>query len=190
MQPLDTHDTARFATHAAEGTIPLAVGLSMTLPGIPVVFAGDEFGLTGVDGEMSRTPIPWNRIDEPEVAERIALYRDLIGIRHAHEALRTGGLRFVYVDETAVAFVRESTAGSVLVLATTADVDVELPAHVLPGASAADSLYGDATLATAGDGSVLLAAEGPAFAAWALPGVSAPPVKAASVELPRAGGVI
>ncbi|WP_223170678.1 alpha-amylase family glycosyl hydrolase [Microbacterium sp. NIBRBAC000506063] len=59
MQPLDTHDTGRFATNAAPGTIPLAVGLSMTMPGVPVVFAGDEFGATGGDGEASRTPIPW-----------------------------------------------------------------------------------------------------------------------------------
>lgn len=185
MQPLDTHDTARFATHAADGTVPLAVGLSMTLPGLPVVFAGDEFGLTGVDGEMSRTPLPWSRVDEPEIAERIALYRDLIGLRRAHEALRTGGLRFVHVDDASLAFVRESADETVLVLAARGDVDVELPAHVLPGADAATSLFGDATLATAGDGAVVLAAEGPVFAAWSLPGVSAPPVVAGSTPHPR-----
>jgi glycosidase len=38
----------------------VAFGLAVTLPGIPVVFAGDEFGLVGVDGEASRTPIPWS----------------------------------------------------------------------------------------------------------------------------------
>jgi alpha-glucosidase len=35
-------------------------------------------------------------------------------------------------------------------------------------------LYGDATLATASDGSLLLSADGPVFAAWALPGVVVP----------------
>nr|WP_274637238.1 glycoside hydrolase family 13 protein [Microbacterium bovistercoris] len=174
MQPLDTHDTARFATHAAPGTVPLAVGLSMTLPGLPVVFAGDEFALTGVDGEMSRTPIPWDRIDEPEVAERIALYRDLIGLRHAHEALRTGGLRWLHVDDQTVVFVREAASGSVLVLAARSDVDVVLPAPLVIGAGAAEAAFGEATLGVAADGSVLLSAEGPVFAAWALPGVVAP----------------
>lgn len=174
MQPLDTHDTARFATNAAPGTVPVAVGLSMTLPGLPVVFAGDEFGLTGVDGESSRTPIPWGSEDRPETAERIALYRDLVGIRRAHPVLGTGGLRWLHVDDECVVFVRESAAETVLVLAARGDADVALPPRALAGAAGAAALFGDATLAVADDGAVALAADGPVFAAWALPGVAAP----------------
>ena len=174
MQPLDTHDTARFATNAAPGTVPVAVGLSMTLPGLPVVFAGDEFGLTGVDGEASRTPIPWGTEDRPETAERIALYRDLVRLRRAHPVLGTGGLRWLHVDDECLVFVRESEAETVLVLAARGDVDIELPPGTLTGAPAAEDLFGDATLAVAEGGAVALAAEGPAFAAWALPGVAAP----------------
>jgi alpha-glucosidase len=176
MQPLDTHDTARFATHAAPGTIPLAVGLSMTLPGLPVVFAGDEYGAVGVDGEASRTPMPWGTEGEPDTADRLALYRDLIRLRRDHAVLATGGLRWVHVDDETVVFVRESAEESVLVLASRGDVDVELPAVAVPGAAAAVALYGDATLATASDGSVLVSADGPVFAAWTLPGVVLPGV--------------
>ncbi|MGN7861711.1 glycoside hydrolase family 13 protein [Microbacterium sp. 22303] len=174
MQPLDTHDTARFATNAAPGTVPVAVGLSMTLPGLPVVFAGDEFGLTGVDGEASRTPIPWGTEGQPDTAERIALYRDLVGLRRAHPVLGTGGLRWLHVDDDGLVFVRESAEETVLVLAARGDVDIELPAGALAGAAAAEALFGDATLAVADDGAVALAAEGPVFAAWTLPGVAAP----------------
>ncbi|MGO4680892.1 glycoside hydrolase family 13 protein [Microbacterium sp. 2MCAF23] len=174
MQPLDTHDTARFATNAAPGTVPVAVGLSMTLPGLPVVFAGDEFGLTGVDGEASRTPIPWGTEVQPDTAERIALYRDLVGLRRAHPVLGTGGLRWLHVDDDGLVFVRESAEETVLVLAARGDVDIELPAGALAGAAAAEALFGDATLAVADDGAVALAAEGPVFAAWTLPGVAAP----------------
>lgn len=174
MQPLDTHDTGRFATNAPADTVPVAVGLSMTLPGVPVVFAGDEFGLTGADGESSRTPIPWQDIDEGEIADRIALYRELVGIRRAHPALATGGLRWLHVDEETIVFVRESAAESVLVLATRGGADVELVPGALGGADAATELTGDATLAVASDGAVLLTADGPAFAAWALPGVALP----------------
>lgn len=171
MQPLDTHDTARFATNAAPGTIPVAVGLSMTMPGIPVVFAGDEFGLTGADGESSRTPIPWGTETEDETAERIALYRELIALRNEHEALRTGGMRWVHVDDECVVFVRESASESVLVLAARGDVDVSLPSGVVSGADVAVHAYGEATLGASADGSFMLAADGPAFAAWVLPGV-------------------
>lgn len=174
MQPLDTHDTARFATNAAPGTTALALGLSMTLPGLPVVFAGDEFGLTGTDGEMSRTPMPWGSESEPVTAEVLSTYRSLIALRREHSVLGTGGLRWVHVDDETIVFVRESAAGSVLVLATRGGADVSLDAGALPGAEAASALFGDATLAVASDGSVALAADGPAFAAWSLPGTVVP----------------
>jgi alpha-glucosidase len=174
MQPLDTHDTARFATNAAPGAIPVAVGLSLTMPGLPVVFAGDEFGLTGADGEESRTPMPWGTEAEPGVAERIALYRDLIALRRDHPALQTGGFRWVHVDDETVVFVREAAAETLLVLATRGDADAALAAGAVPGAAEATALFGDATLAVADDGAVLLSADGPAFAVWSLPGVAAP----------------
>jgi len=174
MQPLDTHDTGRFATNAAPGTVPVAAGLMMTLPGLPVVFAGDEFGLLGVDGEASRTPIPWGTEGEPAVAERLALYRELIALRHAHPVLSTGGLRWVHVDDECVVFARESADETLLVLAAKGDADAELPAGALPGAAGAEPLFGDATLAVAADGSVLLSADGPAFAVWRLAGVDVP----------------
>ncbi|MGW8483259.1 glycoside hydrolase family 13 protein [Microbacterium sp. NPDC055903] len=174
MQPLDTHDTARFATNAASGTMPIAVGLSMTLPGVPVVFAGDEFGLTGADGESSRTPMPWGGEDEPAVAAQLRLYRSLIALRREHPVLATGGMRWLHVDDETIVFVRESTEETVLVLATSAGADVDLPADLVLGADAAEELHGAATLAFAEDGSVLIVAEGPSFAVWSLPGVVAP----------------
>lgn len=174
MQPLDTHDTARFATNAGPGTIPVAVGLMLTLPGMPVVFAGDEFGLTGADGEASRTPMPWGTESEPEVAERLRLYRDAIALRRAHPVLATGGLRWLHVDDDTVVFVREAADECVLVVASKGDADAVIPAGALPDAHAAEAVFGDATLAVATDGSVLLSADGPAFAAWTLPGVAAP----------------
>jgi alpha-glucosidase len=179
MQALDTHDTARFATNAAPGAIPVAVGLSMTLPGLPVVFAGDEFGLVGADGEASRTPMPWGTEDDAVVAERIALYRGLIALRNAHPALQTGGFRWLHVDDEAIVFVRESVDETVLVLAARGGADAAIAPAALAGAAAAEALVGDAVLDLADDGTVLLAATGPTFAAWSLPGVAAPAVPAA-----------
>lgn len=185
MQPLDTHDTGRFATNAAAGTIPVALGLSMTMPGLPVVFAGDEFGELGADGELSRTPMPWGTEDEPEVAARLALYRELIELRRTHRALAVGGLRWLHVDDETVVFVREASDESMLVLATRGDADVVLAPGLLH--DDARAVFGDATLAAASDGGIRLAAAGPAFAAWVLPGVTAP---VAPGELDTAGAVL
>ncbi|WP_022900305.1 glycoside hydrolase family 13 protein [Humibacter albus] len=63
MNALDTHDVPRFRTHARPGAVPVAFGLSVTMPGIPVVWAGDELGLTADDGEGSRMPMPWGLLD-------------------------------------------------------------------------------------------------------------------------------
>ncbi len=178
MQPLDTHDTARFATNAAPGTMPVAVGLSMTMPGVPVVFAGDEFGLTGADGESSRTPMPWGTEADPDVAEKLRVHRELIALRREHPVLHTGGMRWVHVGDDALVFVRESAEQTLLIVATRADATVEIPAALLPGGDDAEPLWGDALFAHSHDGDVLIEVEGPTFAVWALPGVRVPEASA------------
>ena len=162
MNALDTHDTARFANRALPGALPVAAGLSMTLPGIPVVFAGDELGATGENGEHSRTTMPWDRLGDYD--EQIELYASLVRLRRDHAALSHGGLRWLHVDDDSLLFVREAVDESVLVLAARADVDVTLPTGAITGAG--ERLIGTGTL----DG-VRVRSTGMAFTAWRLPGV-------------------
>ena len=78
---LDSHDSPRFRTITGGGTSGradlagaggqrhlLGLALQMTLPGVPVVFMGDELGYTGVNGEHSRTPMPWQKQEEWDTA--------------------------------------------------------------------------------------------------------------------------
>ena len=88
--------------------------------------------------------------------------------------LATGGLRWLHVDDETVVFVREAAEESVLVLATRGDADVELAPGLVASVADAVALTGDATLGGAPDGSAVLTADGPAFAAWSLPGVAVP----------------
>ncbi|NYJ20706.1 glycoside hydrolase family 13 protein [Glaciibacter psychrotolerans] len=183
MNALDTHDTPRFRTSARPGTVPVALGLSVTLPGIPVIFAGDEFGLVGIDGEQSRTPIPWETAAEPAVSETIELYARVIGLRtgetDSHAALNGGGLRWLHVGEEILVFVRESSEGSVLVLAARSAAEVTLPARALAGAAEANLLIGEGSLRVAADG-IRLAARGACFTAWSLRGLQLPQFGAGS----------
>lgn len=169
MNALDTHDTPRFATHALPGVIPVALGMSMTLPGIPVVFAGDEFGLTGIDGEHSRTPMPWDRADE--AGERIDLYATLIGLRRTHSSLNGGGMRWLHVGDDVLVYAREDEFETILVVAARADFDVRLHADAVGGVQSATRLFGSAALSTDEDG-IRLSGDGPAFAVWQLAGVA------------------
>jgi alpha-glucosidase len=165
MNALDTHDTARFRTHAIEGAVPVALGMSVTLPGIPVIFAGDEFGLVGDDGEHSRSPIPWSELDDPEslASETVTLYSQLIRLRREHAALNEGGIRWLHVDDDVLVYVREAPAESVLVLAARDDFDVEVEFEV------GERLFG--SIEAAG---TRLRGSGPAFGAWLVPSPQLP----------------
>lgn len=174
MNALDTHDTPRFLTHAIEGAQPVAVGLSMTLPGIPVIFAGDEFGLIGDDGEQSRTPMPWDHV--AAAASTIDLYSDLIHLRTGHPALNGGGMRWLHAGREVLVFVRETAEESILVIAARGEFDVPLPVHAFAGVPS--PLFGRAT-AERGHGGIRLAGTGPSFSVFALPGVTVPEFSAA-----------
>jgi alpha-glucosidase len=119
---LGSHDTARIATVVGDSDRhEVAVGLLMTLPGVPMIFAGDELALTAEFGEASRTPMPWGRRVLP-------FYRDLIALRRSHPALRGGGLRWVHTSDDALAFLRETADEALLVLARRAPgASVPLP---------------------------------------------------------------
>lgn len=167
MNALDTHDTPRFLTRALPDTLPVAVGMSMTFPGIPVVWAGDEFALTGVDGEASRTPIPWSTADA--ASDTIDLYATLIGLRRAHSALNGGSMRWVHVSDDVLAYVREDENESLLIVAARADVDITLPGETVNGADAAARTLGALEL-EAGVSGIHVTGVGPAFAMWQMAG--------------------
>jgi alpha-glucosidase len=167
MNALNTHDTARFRTSAIEGAVPVALGLSVSLPGIPVIFAGDEFGLTGDVGEDARTPMPWNDVDA--AADTIDLYTANIALRTGHVALNEGGIRWLHASDDVLVFVREHADESVLVVAARGDFDVLLEPTAVAGEPAV--LLGDA-LATRDAAGLRLVGAGPSFTAWHLPGVA------------------
>ena len=124
---LDTHDTPRFrtvlggGTDGAPSTRPdvravheVAIAAQFTMPGVPVLFSGDEIGLTGVNGEHSRTPFPWDREDTWDLPT-LAAYRRWAGRRHDLVALRRGSMRWLRVDEDSMTYLREHPDGTVLV---------------------------------------------------------------------------
>ncbi|WP_231866961.1 alpha-amylase family glycosyl hydrolase, partial [Anabaena sp. 4-3] len=86
---LASHDTARLITIAGDdqASVELATLLLLTFPGAPSVYYGDEVGLPGAIDPDSRRGFPleanWNR-------EIYDIHRQLIALRHAYPALRTG----------------------------------------------------------------------------------------------------
>jgi len=163
---LDSHDTARFRTVAgSRGRQLVGVGLQMTTPGVPIVFAGDELGLEGEWGEDARRTMPWGREDSWDRA-LLAEYRRLADLRRSSEALARGGIRYAFVDDDAIVYLREAPGERLLCLAARDDhAPVRLPLAVLGGREL-ESLYaGEATIERE---HAVLPAEGPSFHVWRL----------------------
>ena len=165
---LGSHDSARIRTLVGGDAAVhrVAVGLQFTLPGVPMVFAGDEIGLEGVNGEDARRTMPWHRRDEWD-DRTLGTYADLARLRREHPALRRGGLRWAYVDADTIAYLREHPDEDVLVVARRAAGS----AFVLPltsGRHLVGSEPGGAGLVAGPGGVEVPAADGPRVDVWAL----------------------
>jgi alpha-glucosidase len=169
---LDSHDVARFRTVVGGGTDGwvdrqgigrdrhlVGIALQMTMPGVPMVFAGDEIGLTGVTGEHARTPFPWQRHDWDEAT--LAAYRSWIALRRDHVALRRGGLRWLLAEGDSITYLREHPEQTVLVHLTRATTSpTRLPLRALgPDVHQVTPLHGAAP--TVDGDSLVLAGQGP-----------------------------
>ena len=175
---LGSHDTARIRTVVgSRSMVEVAAGLLLTLPGTPVLLAGDEGGLTGTNGEHARATMPWDVIDRGGAASgdldrwdqrTFEVYRSLIALRRGSRALRDGGLRWAVVAPDAVAFVRETLDERVLVLVARAPwPGADLPRHLLAPGATPESLYGGAALAV-DDRRLGLPGDGPGVQVWRL----------------------
>jgi alpha-glucosidase len=148
----------------------VALGLSVTMPGIPVIFAGDEFGLVGDDGEDSRTPMPWSAAEA--AAGTIDLYATLIHLRRDHEVLNTGGVRWLHASDDVLVYIRESAAECILLVAARDDYELSLEANAIAGTPV--SLFGDGVAQFDPAVGLVLSGKGPSFTAFALPGIPVP----------------
>ncbi len=129
---LGSHDTPRLArvVRHDDAAVALAALLQFTLPGAPCVYYGDEIGLDGANDPFCREPMPWDRRATWD-HERLAWFRDLIALRHAHPALRVGTFEVAYAHRGVVGFRRRSEGDDLLVVVNRGDqparVHVQVP---------------------------------------------------------------
>ena len=126
MLLLDSHDTARFRN--VVGTDPMrhiaGIGLLLTYPGVPSIYAGDELGLEGQWGEDGRRTIDWSRQSWDH--DFLSEVKKLIKIRRQSHALAQGGLRWILIEDDLLAFERESKREKILVVVSRAAQKVKI----------------------------------------------------------------
>lgn len=129
---LGSHDTERILT-AAGGDIKrvrLATLFQMTYVGPPIIYYGDEVGLTGGRDPGSRRTFPWEPAEQD--GELLEWYKRLIQIHHSHPALQTGAYKPILVDllQETYAYLRSDDKGDcvAVLLNNSRDAgDVEIP---------------------------------------------------------------
>ena len=87
----------------------------MLLPGVPVIFYGDEAGLEGFRDPFCRRCFPWGN-EDLELTEH---YKKAIATRNESNAFVSGEFEPVYKFENGFGFVRYDKTDSYLVLVNT-----------------------------------------------------------------------
>lgn len=121
---IGNHDTTRFITEA-DGSLPrlkLALGLVLTLRGMPQVYSGDEIGMPGGKDPDDRRDFPGGFVGDAHSAftkagrtaeeeEAFQWASGLLAYRSAHAELKTGTEQNLFADGDGFAFVRSDSSG-------------------------------------------------------------------------------
>ncbi|MCP3027980.1 alpha-amylase family glycosyl hydrolase [Halobacillus sp. A5] len=122
---LDNHDMPRFI-YEADGnvnTVKDAAALQFTLPGAPIIYYGDEVGLSQsgdhnlVDewkDRYYREMMPWN--EEDQNLELKSHYQELIEMRKDHPALTKGEFDVIHSDDNVLVYERRLPQNKVVVV--------------------------------------------------------------------------
>lgn len=130
---LGSHDTERLFTRCGRDVTRLrqALALLVTSPGIPMIYYGDEVGLTGEIDPGCRACMPWDR--DSWNTEIMDITRTALRLRARHPVLASGADTILHADETLLLRRRGSGADAVLVGVNTADRPREIPPALLSG---------------------------------------------------------
>ncbi|MBN1679700.1 MAG: glycoside hydrolase family 13 protein [Anaerolineae bacterium] len=141
---LGSHDTARFITMVQDNksALKLAMLFQMTMPGAPMVYYGDEIGLSGGYEPASRGAMPWDRAQWD--MDLLDYVRQTIRVRKAHPALRRGTYRTLLAEGELYAFERKYETQRLVVAFNTAAEAKTLDVPLGQGAAHAHAVFGDA----------------------------------------------
>lgn len=96
---IDSHDTARFS-HNVEHNMRkqrLAAALQLLLPGMPMIYYGDEVALDGGPDPDCRRGMLWD--ESRQNKEMLQYYKTLLRIRHEYPVLTEGTVVEQYADD-------------------------------------------------------------------------------------------
>ena len=100
----------------------LAVCIQMTVPGIPMVYYGDEAGMEGYKDPFCRLPFPWGSEDR----SLTEFYRKTIKARKKEEIFKEGSFLFVYADADILCYERRLNGEKAVIVVNRSDDEYEV----------------------------------------------------------------
>ena len=103
---LGSHDTERIFTMLEEDVerMKMISALQMTFIGAPLIYYGDEIGMTGGNDPFDRKPFPWK--EEMWNKDLLEHYKKIIDLRKNRESLQLGDYKVIEADEGLLIFER------------------------------------------------------------------------------------
>src|SRR4029079_2322168 len=129
------HDTARFLTlvRRDKAALRMAIATTMTLPGAPCIYYGDEVGMEGRHDPDCRRSFPWDEAAWHK--DLLAYVKAATSLRHAEASLRHGNFAIVAAEGDAMAWARTTDgAPSVVTMLNAGTGPATLSFEVHPGA--------------------------------------------------------
>ena len=124
---IDSHDTPRFLTSSgSKKKLKFALALQMVLPGMPMIYYGDEVGMEGKQDPDCRRGMLWD--EEKQDKKLLEYYKNWIQIRKNSKALQKGTTKFINVNDENKTFeiVREYKSQKVKVLVDALKYEVKI----------------------------------------------------------------
>ena len=125
------HDTTRIASAVGAEFVPHANAMLFTVAGVPSVYAGDEYGWTGVKEDRSggddavRPEFP---DDPPEESATVRLHRELIAVRRRHPWVVRAHTDVVHLANRQLVLRTATGSGSLVTALNLDDEPVTVPA--------------------------------------------------------------
>lgn len=108
---IGTHDTERILSVLSNKKddeedgiklLNIAVAIQMTVPGVPMIYYGDEVGVLGGKDPKNRKTYPWGN----ENSYILKFYRDISYLRNRFDSLKKGTIKFYNINKDVLCYER------------------------------------------------------------------------------------
>lgn len=109
----------------AYNRLAMLMAFNMTIPGLPVIYYGDEFGMPGGNDPDSRRMMRFDGQLNPSETKMYEITRSLTSLRNNNISLIYGDFKFLKSDENLLVYTRQYFNETAIVLINNAEYPIE-----------------------------------------------------------------